>query len=34
VALEAFYTTLDDVTLADLACDNAGLERLLSLEPA
>lgn len=34
VALEAFYATLDDVTLADLACGNAGLERLLSLEPA
>lgn len=34
VALEAFYTTLDSVTLADLACDNAGLERLLALEPA
>lgn len=33
-ALEAFYATLDDITLADLTCDNAGLERLLSLEPA
>jgi len=33
-ALEAFYTTLDDVTLADLTCDNVGLERLLALEPA
>lgn len=32
-ALEAFYATLDDVTLADLTCDNAGLERLLALEP-
>ena len=31
-ALEAFYATLDDVTLADLTCGNAGLERLLALE--
>jgi Rrf2 family nitric oxide-sensitive transcriptional repressor len=33
-ALEAFYASLDRVTLSDLTCNNAGLERLLSLEPA
>ena len=33
LALEAFYATLDDVTLADLVEDNAGLTTLLQLEP-
>jgi len=33
-ALEAFYASLDEVTLADLTCGNTGLERLLTLEPA
>ncbi|WP_071675595.1 RrF2 family transcriptional regulator [Nioella nitratireducens] len=33
-ALEAFYSSLDAVTLEDLTCGNTGLERLLSLEPA
>lgn len=32
VALEAFYTTLDKVTLADLVKDNSGLHSLLELE--
>lgn len=30
-AIEAFYATLDDVTLADLVNDNAQLEALLSM---
>jgi Rrf2 family nitric oxide-sensitive transcriptional repressor len=30
-ALEAFYGSLDRLTLADLVADNAGLDRLLSL---
>lgn len=34
IALDAFYSTLDSVTLADLTCGNTGLERLLSLEHA
>lgn len=33
-ALEAFYTALDDTTVADLTVGNAGLHRLLELEPA
>lgn len=33
-ALDAFYSSLDKVTLADLTCDNAGLVRLLAVEPA
>ena len=32
LALEAFYSTLDDVTLADLVVDNSGLRTLLELE--
>jgi len=32
-ALEAFYTTLDQITLADLTEGNTGLESLLSLDP-
>lgn len=32
-ALEAFYATLDGVTLNDLTCGNAGLQRLLALAP-
>lgn len=34
VALEAFYATLDKVTLADLVKDNSGLHSLLELENA
>ncbi len=34
VALEAFYHTLDGVTLADLVDDNSGLRSLLELERA
>ena len=34
IALEAFYATLDDVTLADLVEDNSGLRTILELEPA
>lgn len=33
-ALEAFYASLDAVSLNDLTCGNSGLERLLALEPA
>ena len=33
-AVEAFYATLDSVTLEDLVCDNAGLTTLLALETA
>lgn len=33
-ALEAFYATLDPVSLADLTQDNAGLCQILALEPA
>ncbi|MCT4682105.1 MAG: Rrf2 family transcriptional regulator [Roseicyclus sp.] len=33
-ALEAFFATLDDVTLADLVEENAGLARILEIEPA
>src|SRR6056297_2509161 len=33
-ALEAFYTVLDGVTLADLIEDNAGLEALLARQSA
>lgn len=33
-ALEAFYATLDEVTLADLTNDNRGLARMLALEAA
>lgn len=32
-ALDAFYTTLDAVTLADLVDENCGLEAILSLKP-
>jgi Rrf2 family nitric oxide-sensitive transcriptional repressor len=31
-AVEAFYTTLDDITLQDLIEDNAGLEQILCLD--
>lgn len=34
VALEAFYSALDKVTLADLVSGNSGLHMLLELEPA
>jgi Rrf2 family nitric oxide-sensitive transcriptional repressor len=33
-ALEAFFATLDGVTLADLVEENAGLARILQIEPA
>jgi len=33
-ALEAFFATLDPVSLADLLAENAGLARLLDLGPA
>ena len=33
-ALEAFYSALDKVTLADLVTGNSGLQMLLQLEPA
>ncbi len=33
-ALDAFYASLDSVSLADLTNGNTGLERLLMLEPA
>ena len=32
-ALEAFYSTLDAISLADLVKDNAGLNRLLAIQP-
>ncbi len=32
-ALEAFYSTLDAISLADLVKDNAGLNHLLALQP-
>lgn len=33
-ALDAFYTSLDRVTLADMVNENDGLHQLLSMEPA
>lgn len=32
-ALEAFYSTLDQLTLCDLVKDNAGLKQILALQP-
>jgi len=33
-ALEAFYTSLDEITVADLVEDNSGLEALLAFQPS